>query len=98
MGAFGSRISGPPLVAMPTIGEVKASPKGDNFPVHVTRGHETEAREAQLRKPPSRLGTWILRRLGYKGEIEQHAPQAQTPPSHERSVRRPPENDIASTD
>ena len=83
---------------MPTISEVTACPKGDNFPAHVTRGHEAEAKEAQLRKPPSRRGRWILRRLGYKGEIEQHAPQAQTRPSHERSVRQPPENEIASTD
>jgi hypothetical protein len=82
---------------MPTISEVTASPKGDNFPVHMTRGHEAEAREAQLRKPPSRLGTWILRRLGYRQEIEQHAPQTQTRPSHERSVRRPPENEIAAS-
>ena len=31
--------------------------------------HEAEAREARLRKPPSRFGTWVLRHLGYKGEI-----------------------------
>jgi hypothetical protein len=83
---------------MPTIGELKANPKGSNFPVHVTRGHEAEAREAQLRKPPSRFGTWILRRLGYKGEIRQHVPQEQTGPSHEHSARLPPANEIASTE
>jgi hypothetical protein len=84
---------------MPTICEVKAKPKsGDNFPVHVTRGHEAEAREAQLRKPPSRVGAWILRSLGYKGEIKQYLPQEQTRPSHERSIRRFPENEVNPTD
>jgi hypothetical protein len=47
--------------------------------------HEGEAKEAQLRKPPSRFGTWILRRLGYRGEIQQYVPQEQTRPSHEHS-------------
>jgi hypothetical protein len=60
--------------------------------------HEGEAREAQLRKPPSRFGTWILRRLGYKGEIKQHVSQEQTRPSHEHSVRLPPANEIATTE
>ena len=84
---------------MPTICEVKSRPKsGDNFPVHMTRGHEAEAREAQLRKPPSRVGTWILRRLGYKGEIKQYLPQEQTGLSHERSVGRPPENEITPSE
>jgi hypothetical protein len=83
---------------MLTICEVKSKPKsGDNFPVHMARGHEAEAREAQLRKPPSRVGTWILRRLGYKGEIKQYLPQEQTRLSHERSVQRPPESEITST-
>ena len=83
---------------MRTLGDVKINPRGDNFPVHVTRGHEAEAKEAQLRKPPGRLGTWILRRLGYKGEIPQHRAQEQTRLSHEHSARRPPENEIAPVD
>lgn len=85
-----------PLVAVPRIRHVKENPKGDNFPVHVTRGHEAEAREAQLRKPPSRLGTWILRRLGYKGPIEQHTEQALARPSHEHPVRQTPAGERAS--
>jgi hypothetical protein len=79
---------------MPTICEVKARLKsGDNFPVHVTRGHEAEARDAQLHKPPTRFGAWILRRLGYKGEIKQYLPQEQARPSHERAIRRHPDNE-----
>jgi hypothetical protein len=54
--------------------------------------HETEAKEAQLRKPPSRFGTWVLRHLGYRGEIGERAPHAQTRHSHERPVHRPPGN------
>jgi hypothetical protein len=84
---------------MRTIAGVKAKPRsGDNFPVHITRGHEAEAKEAQLRKRPSRLGTWILRRLGYRGEIKQYVPQEQARLSHERSVRHPGESKITSTE
>ena len=53
-----------------------------NLPVHVTKGHEAQARETQLRKPPSRFGLWVLRRLGYRGAIREPAPQA---PSHFRT-------------
>lgn len=76
--------------AMPTMGRVDHNPNAKpNFPVHVTRGHEAEAEEAQLRKPPSRFGTWVLRRLGCRGEIGEGVPRAQTPPSHERPVQKP---------
>jgi hypothetical protein len=54
--------------------------------------HEAEAKEAQLRKQPSRFGTWVLRRLGYRGEIGERAPDAQPHHSHERPVHRPPGN------
>ncbi len=77
---------------------MKYSPKGDNFPVHVTRGHEAEAKEAQLRKPPSRLGTWILRRLGYKGPIAQHMQPAQAKPSHEHPVQNTSEGEHATSE
>lgn len=74
-------------------GEVEANPNAKpNFPVHVTRGHEAEAKEAQLRKPPSGFGRWVLRRLGYRGAIGERAPHAQTPRPHERPVQGPPEN------
>jgi hypothetical protein len=49
--------------------EVEANPKGYNFQVHVTKGHEHEAMEAQRRKKPSRTGKWILKLLGFKGEV-----------------------------
>jgi hypothetical protein len=34
---------------------------------HVTGGHVAEAKAAQEAEKPSRLGLWILRRLGYRG-------------------------------
>jgi len=40
-----------------------------NFPVHVTKGHEREALEAQRRKKPSRIGEFVLKMLGFKGEV-----------------------------
>jgi hypothetical protein len=48
---------------------VEANPKGYNFPVHVTKGHEKEAMEAQRRKKPNRVGKVFLKILGFKGEI-----------------------------
>jgi hypothetical protein len=35
----------------------------------VTKGHEREAVEAQRRKKPSRIGEFVLKMLGYKGEV-----------------------------
>jgi hypothetical protein len=49
--------------------EVEANPKGYNFPVHVTTGHEHEAMETQRRKKPSRVGRLVLKMLGFKGEV-----------------------------
>lgn len=57
--------------------------------VLITNAREADAIQAELRKPPSRLGVWILRHLGYTGRI---SPQVLPPAhhlSHERSVRRP---------
>jgi hypothetical protein len=48
---------------------VEANPKGYNFSVHVTKGHEREAVEAQRRKAPSRIGKLVLKLLGFKGEV-----------------------------
>jgi hypothetical protein len=80
------------LFAVNTIGEVDHNPNAKpNFPVHVTKGHEAEAKEAQRRKPPSRFGTWVLRHLGYRGEIGEGAPHPQSPPSHEHPVQKPSE-------
>jgi hypothetical protein len=61
-------------------------------PIWFTDAHEAEAKEAQLRKPPNRFGTWVLRHLGYKGEIGKRTPQAQTRRSHEHPVHRPPKS------
>ena len=46
-----------------------ANPKGYNFPVHVTKGHECEAMETQQRKKRSRVGKLVLKVLGFKGEV-----------------------------
>lgn len=48
---------------------MEANPKGYNFPVHVTKGHEQEAMEAQRRKRPGRIGKLALKLLGFKGEV-----------------------------
>jgi hypothetical protein len=48
---------------------MEANPKGYNFPVHVTKGHEQEAMDEQRRKKPSRIGKFALRWLGFKGEV-----------------------------
>jgi hypothetical protein len=54
--------------------------------------HEAEAREAQLRKPPNRFGAWVLRRLGFRGEIGKQPPHVQNQLPHEHPSRRPPES------
>src|SRR5580698_2598575 len=41
----------------------EANPKGYNFQVHVTSGHEAEAKAAELAKKPNRFGMLILRLL-----------------------------------
>jgi hypothetical protein len=71
-----------------------AGPRG----IPVTNGHEAEAeaKAAQLRKRPSRFGTWVLRHLGYRGEIGERAPHAETRTSHERPVCQPRETELAS--
>ena len=48
---------------------MEANPKGYNFSVHVTKGHERDAMEAQRRKTPSRIGKLVLELLGFKGEV-----------------------------
>ncbi len=54
---------------MATVSGVEANPKGYNFPVHVTKGQEHEAMEVQRRKKPSRVGKFVLKLLGFKGEV-----------------------------
>jgi hypothetical protein len=43
-----------------------------------------------MRKPPNRFGAWVLRRLGFRGEIGEHAPHVQNRNPHEHPVRRRP--------
>jgi hypothetical protein len=50
--------------------------------------HEAEAKDAQLSKPPSRFGTWMLRRLGFRGRIGESPRQMQTRHLHERPIQR----------
>jgi len=52
-----------------TIGNVEANPKGYNFPVHVTKGHEAEAKAALRRQRPSRIAKFMLKLLGFRGEV-----------------------------
>jgi hypothetical protein len=45
---------------------VEANPKGYNFQVRVTDGHEAEAKAAQMKKKPNRIGRLLLAMLGYR--------------------------------
>jgi hypothetical protein len=52
--------------------------------VRVTDGHEAEAKAAQLRKRPNRIGLFFLKVLGFQGHVT--PPMGQTShvgPSHE---------------
>ena len=44
-------------------------PKGYNFSVHVTKGHEREAMEAQRRKKPNRIGKLVLNCWASEGRL-----------------------------
>jgi hypothetical protein len=53
----------------------------------VTDGHEDQAKAAQLRKRPNRIGVFFLRLLGFRGRVA--PPKAQVGhvgPSHMHSV------------
>jgi hypothetical protein len=50
----------------------EANPKGYNFQVRVTDGHEAEAKAAEQAKKPSRFGMLMLRLLGYRGNRDPH--------------------------
>jgi len=68
--SHGAGVRGQEVLAVLGLGSasVEANPKGYNFSVHVTKGHEREAMEAQRRKKPSRIGKFVLKMLGFKGE------------------------------
>jgi hypothetical protein len=48
----------------------EANPKGYNFQVTVTSGHEAEAKAAELAKKPNRFGMFIVQLL--KGKQGSH--------------------------
>lgn len=52
---------------------------------HVTGGHEAEAESAQKRERPTRIGLFILRKLGFKGTV---APPLETSPFSPRHEKR----------
>jgi len=55
--------------------------------VRVTDGHEAEAKAAQLRKRPSRIGIFLLKVLGFRGQVTPPAgPGGHAGPSHKRAV------------
>jgi hypothetical protein len=37
---------------------------------HVTGGHEAEAEAAERAKKPNRFGMWVLRLLGFRGDVD----------------------------
>jgi hypothetical protein len=54
----------------------------------VTDGHEAEAKAAQLRKGPNRIGLFFLRVLGLQGEVTPPTGHGgHTGPSHMHPVR-----------
>jgi hypothetical protein len=48
----------------------------------VTDGHEAQAKAAQRRKRPNRIGLLILRMLGYRGGVLPPTDQGAHGPSH----------------
>jgi hypothetical protein len=56
--------------------------------IRVTDGHEAEAKAAQLRKRPSRIGLFFLKVLGFRGQVTASAnPRGHVGPSHEHPER-----------
>jgi hypothetical protein len=55
------------------------------FGYGVTGGHAREAEEAERAKKPSRLGVWVLRKLGYKG----HEPEQKRQAPHHGAPHHP---------
>lgn len=57
-------------------------------PIWFSDAHEAEAKKEQRRKPPSRFGKWLLRRLGYTGGIAT-PPRAPSQHSDEHLKHKP---------
>ena len=54
--------------------------------IRVTDGHEAEAKAAQLRKRPNRVGLFFLKVLGFRGQVTPPMEQrGHVGPSHEHS-------------
>jgi hypothetical protein len=54
--------------------------------VRVTDGHEAEAKAAQLRKRPNRVGLFLLKMLGLRGQVAPPTDhRAHVGPSHEHA-------------
>jgi hypothetical protein len=57
--------------------------------IRVTDGHEAEARAAQLRKRPNRVGLLVLRVLGFRSDVvPPPAQERHLGPAHEHSVHQ----------
>jgi hypothetical protein len=55
--------------------------------IRVTDGHEADARAAQLRKRPNRIGLFLLKVLGLRGQVIPPTGQrGRAGPSHEHPV------------
>jgi hypothetical protein len=55
--------------------------------IRVTDGHEAEAKAAQLRKRPNRIGLFFLRMLGLRGQVTPPTGRGgHAGPSHEHRV------------
>ena len=55
--------------------------------IRVTDGHEAEAKAAQLRKRPNRIGLFLVKVLGFRGQVTPPSGQrGHAGPSHEHPV------------
>jgi hypothetical protein len=60
--------------------------------VRVTDGHEAEAKAAQLRKRPNQVGLFLLKMLGFRGQVAPPTDQrAHGGPSHEHAEHPAPD-------
>jgi hypothetical protein len=57
--------------------------------IRVTDGHEAEAKRAQSRKRPNRIGLSFLRALGFRGQVTPPTDQkGRVGPSHEHPLHK----------
>jgi hypothetical protein len=61
--------------------------------IRVTDGHEAEAKAAQLRRRPNRIGIFLLKALGFRGEVTPPTAQrGHVGPSHEHREHSTPDS------